>query len=257
MTDALAWTLIHFLWQGAALGVAAFVALRVERAATRYLVGVVTLAAMLLVCVATFLALSRPAANVDAASGASIEVPQLQPTASEFLLTIDGKTVERHASSAPVRASLAALAPFRPAPLPPTARALVVTLWAIGVFALSLRLFGGWLLTRRLATAAVESVSPVVHAAANLIAERLALRRAVTIVESGAVMVPTLSASPATAAKRSTICLSKVSRLMRINHFTLGKHATRPTVRLPLPLAVTACRIPQGRLSKASTASRW
>ena len=43
--DALAWTLIHFLWQGAVLGVLAFVVLRFgrpERSSTRYAIGVVT-----------------------------------------------------------------------------------------------------------------------------------------------------------------------------------------------------------------------
>jgi hypothetical protein len=29
MLDALAWTLIHFLWQGSVLGAAAFIALRI------------------------------------------------------------------------------------------------------------------------------------------------------------------------------------------------------------------------------------
>ena len=48
---ALAWALIHFLWQGALLGAAAVVILRAtqgHRASTRYVVSVATLAAMML-----------------------------------------------------------------------------------------------------------------------------------------------------------------------------------------------------------------
>src|SRR5689334_21817124 len=55
MKDTLTWTLIHFLWQGGALGLASFILLRVvlpERATTRYAIGVGTLAAMLLSAVA-------------------------------------------------------------------------------------------------------------------------------------------------------------------------------------------------------------
>ena len=59
---ALAGTLIHFLWQGALLGGAAFVILRAgrpQRASTRYAIGVTTLALMLVTCAATFVILAR------------------------------------------------------------------------------------------------------------------------------------------------------------------------------------------------------
>jgi len=61
--DALAWTLIHFLWQGALLGCVAFFALKIvrpERATTRYAIGVATLGAMLATTIVTFAVLSRP-----------------------------------------------------------------------------------------------------------------------------------------------------------------------------------------------------
>ena len=69
---------------------------------------------------------------------------------------------------------------------------MIVMAWAIGVFAMTLRLIGGWMLTRRLATRAAIAVSPSIDAAARAIAERLQIRRAVAILESGAVVVPTL-----------------------------------------------------------------
>ena len=57
---------------------------------------------------------------------------------------------------------------------------------------MTLRLIGGWVLTRRLATRAAIAVSPSIEAAARVIAERLHIRRAVAILESRAVVVPTL-----------------------------------------------------------------
>src|SRR5688500_17292485 len=58
LVAALGWTLTHFVWQGAVIGLAAFFILRVvrpSRASTRYLVGVATLFAMLVAPIATFL----------------------------------------------------------------------------------------------------------------------------------------------------------------------------------------------------------
>ena len=68
---ALAWALIHFLWQGALLGAGAFVILRAtrdHRASTRYLISAATLAAMLLTFITTFLIeiRMRPMENVTA-----------------------------------------------------------------------------------------------------------------------------------------------------------------------------------------------
>lgn len=48
-TEALAWALVHFIWQGAALALIAYFAMRWLRlpADGRYLAGILTLAAML------------------------------------------------------------------------------------------------------------------------------------------------------------------------------------------------------------------
>ena len=53
--QVLAWALVHFLWQGALIGLVAFGLMRVPRfgAATRYTIGVVALGAMLAAPIAT------------------------------------------------------------------------------------------------------------------------------------------------------------------------------------------------------------
>src|SRR5687768_12533033 len=84
--QALGWTLVHFVWQGAALGLAAFLILRVVRpaqASARYLIGVATLGAMLAAPVATFVALrsAQPAA-LPGVQGAIIITPASTPRGS-------------------------------------------------------------------------------------------------------------------------------------------------------------------------------
>src|SRR5688500_12757287 len=66
---ALAWTLIHFIWQGALLGGTAFLILngvRPHRASTRYAIAVATLTVMFVPCAMPFTIQmrSRPAAAI-------------------------------------------------------------------------------------------------------------------------------------------------------------------------------------------------
>src|SRR5262245_58683977 len=58
LASSLGWTLVRFVWQGAVIGLIAFFLLRVLRpaqASTRYMIGVATLAVMLLAPIATFM----------------------------------------------------------------------------------------------------------------------------------------------------------------------------------------------------------
>jgi beta-lactamase regulating signal transducer with metallopeptidase domain len=190
---ALAWALIHFVWQGALLGAVAFVVLRIgrpARASTRYAIGVATLAAMMLAFATTLfvLAQQRPMTSPDlgppTASTAIMDAVRLRQgfgeTGSMPLQTLPGLS----------RRSLGEAG--RIDPIGPRAQSIIVVVWALGALAMMLRLFGGWVLTRRLATRATSAVSPAVDAAARAIAARLHVRRAVAILESNAVAVPTL-----------------------------------------------------------------
>jgi hypothetical protein len=67
---------------------------------------------------------------------------------------------------------------------------IVLGVWLIGVLILSVRLFGGWLITRRLATRAIRPVTPELQALAQRMAGRLALDRIVRLFESSFVAVP-------------------------------------------------------------------
>lgn len=192
MTDALALTLLHFVWQGALLGLIAFVVLRVmrpERATTRYAFGVGTLALMLITAVTT-LALTwsspSPREGERNATTAAASVPVEFTTGTRTI--VEQKTQLR----TDVEATDTLTGEFSFAPFGPSASTAIVAIWSVGVLALSLRLLGGWMLTRRLTRQAVTAVEPSVTAAARIVSDRLRLRRAVSILESRAVVVPTL-----------------------------------------------------------------
>jgi len=189
----LASTLLHFVWQGALLGLAAVAILRLAKLGptTRYAVGVATLALMLAAPAATFFALSgrqlaaTPLAQSLGAPGdfeAAPAGPSLagMPAAATGLLAGGAGeivspvwTVERTTGRARLELVIAGI-------------------WFLGVFILSIRLLGGWVVARRLARRSVRPVSRELESLARRIAGRLALDRVVRIAESPAVAVPVL-----------------------------------------------------------------
>jgi beta-lactamase regulating signal transducer with metallopeptidase domain len=191
----LGWTLTHFVWQGAVLGLVAFILLRVarpERASTRYLIGVGTLAAMLLVPVVTFVSTSGATASsrvswrsIDAlpmVSGAGAVTGSMVASFEQ-----NPRAVRQWLPTGEVSPGTADVAPIAPIWLP-----IVTAVWMLGVVALSLRLVGGWALAQMLAWRAVSAVSADVQFAAREMARRLALSRRFAVLQSGAVSVPTL-----------------------------------------------------------------
>ena len=170
---ALARTLVHFLWEGAAIGLAAVLLLRALRpAASRYAAGVAALGAMLLAPLVTFMAvLPAPSAQTSAelqglavlpSSAAAEQAPQPLPTSGGAA----------------------------PAGDRTPANSLIIGAWLLGVAALSIRLAGGWLAARRLTRRAVRPAAPEICELARRVAARLALGRVVRFVQSTVVAVP-------------------------------------------------------------------
>ncbi len=171
--EPLAWALVNFVWQGAALALAAFLVIRWVRpsAGARYATGVVTLALMLAAPVVTFAVLARTGgAPAQATASNLVEQPPAGPTDP-----ISGAT-EPSASQSPRFAT----------------PAVVLVLWLSGVAVFSLRLLGGWVVARRMVTRAVRPVAPEIAVLARRVAARLALDRVVRIVESSTVSVPVM-----------------------------------------------------------------
>jgi bla regulator protein blaR1 len=193
LVNAIGWTLLHFVWQGAVIGLITYLILRVVRptlASTRYLFGVAALGVILVAPIVTFVSVvqdgprvptvswpAAPAASPSAlVTGSIIAEMAANPAATRQFLPPGGSTLRADGDSS--------AAPYW---LP-----ILTALWFIGVLGLSMRMLGGWVMTRLLARRAVARVSPVIEAAARDIATRLDLQRAVAILESAAVTVPTL-----------------------------------------------------------------
>ena len=171
--QALAWALVHFLWQGTLIAIAAALLMRAAaRASTRYAIGIGALVLMVAAPAVTFLMQLE-----------SSTTPVFESAVASFA----GET--NRAASLTVSSSAAGnAAGFDPGWWP----ALGVFAWIAGMLVLSVRLAGGWLVARRMATRAVRPAADHVQAVARRLAERLALGRAVEVLESSAVAVPVL-----------------------------------------------------------------
>jgi beta-lactamase regulating signal transducer with metallopeptidase domain len=161
--QSLGWALLHFLWQGTALAAVAAVAMALcRRASGRYLVGVVSLALMLLAPLATVLSYSQGRSTVAT-------------TAKSPIVTARWPVANKR------EATLAAL----PSSILPSLDALhwLVEAWLMGVAFFSLRSAGGFLLLererRRQSTVVTERILEICYT----LQDRLGLNRAIDYCE--------------------------------------------------------------------------
>lgn len=180
-TQAFARALLHFVWQGAAIGIVGYVLLRRAgwSASARHATGVALLAAMLAAPVATTWYFTHE----SPAPGAAVAA------AAEFAPALD------QVAGAPSRTALSPLGPSSsavPSVAPVVSPVVVLVLWLTGVAALSIRLIGGWFVARRLVWRADEQATPEVQSLARRVAGQLALDRVVRVLESSTVAVPVM-----------------------------------------------------------------
>jgi beta-lactamase regulating signal transducer with metallopeptidase domain len=167
--QALAWALVHFFWQGAVIGTAAWMVCRFVplSARSRYGIGAAALALMLAAPIVTTLVLRAETPTQ------TIAVPPAAPSIS--LPAADVVLV-------------APLAP-KPEPVNPI-EPFVLAVWLTGVVLLTARLIGGWFVARRFATRGLQPVAAEIETLARQVAQRIGLSRLVQLFESSAVAVP-------------------------------------------------------------------
>jgi beta-lactamase regulating signal transducer with metallopeptidase domain len=161
----LALSLLHFLWQGAALAALAYVVMALCRsAAARYATGVATLALMLSAPVATFLVFRSPeqAVSPTVTVGAGVSA---QPAGALPILSSVKNPTSRHETAPPYFLWL-------------------VEFWFAGVVLLSLRSAGGILLVEWLRLRETLPVTEEVMEICRSLQERMGLTRAVRYCES-------------------------------------------------------------------------
>ncbi len=184
--QALAWTLLHFCWQAAAVaalygGLSAMTARRSSN--TRYLLALGALLLMVAGSLATFayeLNTGAPSGQSAASVGAPYRFSPVTTPASGA-----GQPDSAILSSSSARQTF-----FSFPALPMPALRAVVGFWLLGVLALSLRSFGGWWLIQRLRVSAQVEASIAVRASFQRIRIALGIQRPVLLRVSSAIAGP-------------------------------------------------------------------
>lgn len=161
----LGWTLIHFLWQGAVLGLVAWLALLLARRASakvRYGLACAFLLLMVAAPVATFLVLLQASAG---ASGLTLGTEVAVPAAATLAQRL--------------RTSLDPALPW------------LLAGWVAGVLLLSSRFLGSWIRVQRLRRRSAVPVPSEWHLVLSRLCRDLKLSRTVRLLQSAAVEVPT------------------------------------------------------------------
>jgi beta-lactamase regulating signal transducer with metallopeptidase domain len=174
--QAIAWALVHFLWQGAVVGLAAAAALSLLKKSSASVRYAVTAGALLLM-VALPVVTAMRLASLPSTSPASIKSPLHQTSPSSPGGT-GGRLGEEGRGDEGLSAAI-------PAPVLPW----VLSLWLAGVAFLSIYHLGGFLQTRRL-TRTGNILNGDLETTMRSLASRLGIARAVKLLESAAVPVP-------------------------------------------------------------------
>jgi beta-lactamase regulating signal transducer with metallopeptidase domain len=193
--QALGWTLIHFIWQGAIIAVLyvfASVLLRRFSANIRYTAACVAMLLMLVAPAATLIGISAAGDNPPAAVPAAETTQSSQTLEQGDQITVepliseirsDSETASAEQPISTLRWAQAQL---------PRVMPWLLALWFAGVFFLSLRFAGGWVMVQRLKrTEASPSLDHWQTRLASL-SHRLRVSRPVRLCESALVEVPTV-----------------------------------------------------------------
>jgi len=203
-TVALGWTLVHFIWQGAALALAYAVIDRMTRrtsSALRYIVALGVLTLMPLVVVATF-------ANEMRTSSPATTMTQREAAVSRFHLNETATPVAQDlplAASPTINRRRAWLSDHLEPALP-----WIDGVWMIGVSLLALRAMGGWYQLQMLRKRARWTIPADVAHQFHQISERMRLAGEISLRISDEVISPL-----AMGAWRATVILP-VSAVLRM-----------------------------------------
>jgi beta-lactamase regulating signal transducer with metallopeptidase domain/sporulation protein YlmC with PRC-barrel domain len=169
--NALAWSLVHFVWQGAAIAALAAALMHVFKSpSTRYLVGVAALALMLMSFAVTFGVLRGSAGNGAQSSPSGYEAPVAANT-----------WVPDYAPSPSIAAAPA---------VDGDDFVWVARAWLVGVFALALRIVFGLLVLEHLRRRGLTELPAALVARFRELQRRIGIDRLVRYCECQAVRVP-------------------------------------------------------------------
>jgi beta-lactamase regulating signal transducer with metallopeptidase domain len=185
LAQAIGWALVHLLWQGllvAAILAATLALLSKQSANARYLASCGALALLVVLGAATAYRSYEGSGELGVGSG-SVSTPLLVNDPAAETSAPSQATISQTPQSTPHTPFLA----LAKAQLPK-----VVLIWLTGVLLLSVRLLFGWLRAHAIAKRNATDAAPEWQRAARRLAHALNLRRAVQLLESAAVEVPTV-----------------------------------------------------------------
>jgi ankyrin repeat protein/type II secretory pathway component GspD/PulD (secretin)/beta-lactamase regulating signal transducer with metallopeptidase domain len=196
IVQKLGWTLLHFIWQATAaallLGILLAV-LRKSSANLRYIVACAALGLIVLLPIITMqlvpVSTQQPIANIEPPPAHVIAPVQL--TTEEMPLA-RVKDYEEPAKSESTDAASQISWKHRAVERLEPALPYLVAGWLLGVFGLSLWHLGGWAQLQRLRKKMVKQVDVSVHNKLRRLSEKLQVKRAVQLLESALVQVPTV-----------------------------------------------------------------
>lgn len=173
--ERLGWTLLHFLWQGlllAGLYRAARLGVARSRPQARYLAACLTLAAMLVAPIVTFLCLG-PAAEPAPPPDATARVLQVMPQPGGAVVALPAFPLTEHSS-----AWISQAAPW------------IVALWLCGAILFWFRLAGAWWAAGRMRSRHIRLAPPEWRQTFSRLCARTGLSRPVRLLVSARVDVP-------------------------------------------------------------------
>ena len=192
--ERLGWMLVHFLWQATAVALLLAILLRVlhrRSANSRYIFACGALALMVVLPVMTMRFIKVPGPAAEAGPPPEVVTPATTPAPmivefTDELPALSSPTAETADLTVPVPWHERFAAAVEPA-LP-----YVVLGWLVGVFGLSAWHLGGWAQLHRLKGRMVREAGNALHTTLGELAIRLGVRRAVILLESALVEVPTV-----------------------------------------------------------------
>lgn len=197
IVERIGWTLIHFLWQGAALALLlgmALLVLRPKKANIRYLLACGCLALMVLLPVSTFLTIGHTDTGTHSlAQGGIIQAETISAETgppserSESNTSAEGGASRQSQTSLTRVSWLQGIAGKLSGILP-----WCVVVWMAGVFVLSLRLLGGSVYLARFTSRSAKLAESSWQDRLSDVARRMGITRSVLLAESALIHAPTL-----------------------------------------------------------------